>query len=67
MRFKNILLSVFAVSLAGGLFAGDTYTLDAAHATVGFSVRHLGISNVKGSFPKVEGTLTLYGKNMAKS
>ncbi|MBK8575366.1 MAG: YceI family protein [Elusimicrobia bacterium] len=67
MRNKNILLSVISLFLAGGLLAADTYTLDAAHATVGFSVRHLGISNVKGSFPKVEGTLRLDGKNMAKS
>jgi polyisoprenoid-binding protein YceI len=67
MRFKNILLSVFAVTLAGGLFAADSYTVDPAHTTVGFSVRHMGISNVKGTFPGVSGTLMLDEKNMAKS
>ncbi len=67
MRFKSVLLSVFVVSLAGGLFAAETYTVDSAHTTVGFSVRHMGISNVKGTFPAVSGTLTLDEKNMAKS
>lgn len=67
MRFKNVLLSVFGLFLAGGLFAADTYTVDSAHTTVGFSVRHLGVSNVKGTFPKVSGTLMLDEKNMEKS
>jgi polyisoprenoid-binding protein YceI len=67
MRFKNLLISLSVLFLAGGLFAADRYTLDAAHATVGFSVRHLGISNVKGTFPKLSGTLLLDEKNMNKS
>lgn len=67
MRFKSILISLSALVLAGGLFAADRYTVDPAHTTVGFSVRHLGISNVKGTFPKVSGTLVLDEKNMSKS
>lgn len=67
MRFKNLLISLSALFLTGGLFAADLYTLDAAHATVGFSVRHMGISNVKGTFPKVSGTLLLDEKNISKS
>ncbi len=67
MRLKNILLSGWFLALAGAAFAGDTYTLDAAHATVGFSVRHLSVSNVKGTFPKVSGTLILDEKNVSKS
>lgn len=67
MRFKNVILSVFALSLAGGLFAAEAYTVDAAHTTVGFSVRHMGISNVKGTFPKVSGTLMLDEKKIDKS
>ncbi len=64
---KSGLLSVFVLAFTGGLFAADTYTVDASHTTVGFSVRHMGISNVKGTFPKVSGTLLLDEKNMAKS
>lgn len=33
------------------------WTLDPTHTTVGFSVRHLMITNVRGAFEKVQGTL----------
>ncbi len=33
------------------------WTVDPAHTTVGFSVRHLMIANVRGVFEKVEGTV----------
>src|SRR5262249_13069844 len=33
------------------------WTLDPAHTTVGFSVRHLMITNVRGVFEKVSGTV----------
>lgn len=36
-----------------------TWTLDAAHTTVAFTVRHLGISKVRGTFTSVEAHLTL--------
>jgi polyisoprenoid-binding protein YceI len=67
MQIKSVLLSIVALSFAGGLFASDRYTVDEAHSTVGFSVRHLGISNVKGTFPKVSGTLVLNEKDISKS
>ncbi len=37
----------------------STWTVDAAHAEVGFSVRHLMISTVRGRFGAVTGTVTL--------
>ena len=36
-----------------------TWTLDPAHTLVGFSVRHAGISKVRGRFAGVEGALTV--------
>ncbi|HET6231446.1 MAG TPA: YceI family protein [Longimicrobiaceae bacterium] len=36
----------------------STWTLDASHSNVEFSVRHLMISSVKGHFSEVEGTVT---------
>ncbi|WP_218827718.1 YceI family protein [Rubricoccus marinus] len=36
-----------------------TYALDAAHSSLGFSIRHLGVSNVDGSFPEFTGTITV--------
>jgi polyisoprenoid-binding protein YceI len=34
------------------------YTVDPAHTSVGFSVRHMMITNVRGSFGAVEGSVT---------
>ncbi|WP_426563518.1 YceI family protein [Angustibacter sp. McL0619] len=41
-----------------GLTAG-TWTIDASHTEVGFVVRHMMVSKVKGRFSKVEGTITV--------
>jgi polyisoprenoid-binding protein YceI len=35
-----------------------TFALDAAHSHVGFAVRHMMISNVRGEFTKLEGTVS---------
>jgi len=39
--------------------AADTYELDAGHATVGFKMSHLVISEVGGRFNDFEGTVTV--------
>lgn len=53
-------ISAVALSLvAGGAFAGPaTYTIDKDHSNVGFSVRHLMITDVQGKFKEFEGTFT---------
>lgn len=38
-----------------------TYDVDPSHSRVEFSVKHLGIANVKGSFGTFEGTLVVDG------
>jgi polyisoprenoid-binding protein YceI len=38
-----------------------TWTLDPAHSTVGFAVKHMMIATVRGSFGGVAGTVTLEG------
>ncbi|MBQ1443018.1 MAG: YceI family protein [Renibacterium sp.] len=45
-------------STPSGLDAG-TWTLDGSHSEVGFSVRHAGISKVRGKFGEVEATATV--------
>ncbi|MFE9403820.1 YceI family protein [Streptomyces sp. NPDC006530] len=44
-----------------------TYTIDPAHSSIGFTVRHAMVTNVRGSFTEHEGTLTLDGANPAAS
>lgn len=36
-----------------------TYTIDASHSHVGFSVRHMMVSKVRGSFDRFEGTVVI--------
>jgi polyisoprenoid-binding protein YceI len=44
-----------------------TWNLDQAHSVAEFKVKHMMISNVKGHFAKVSGTLTLDASNLANS
>ena len=39
--------------------AADNYRIDPVHSSVGFSVRHMGVSNVKGHFDEFAGSLVL--------
>ena len=41
-----------------GLVAG-TWTIDPAHSEVGFTVRHLMVSKVRGTFKTFDGTITI--------
>ena len=51
-----IAVGVLALMLLGGSATWSaSYTIDASHSEVQFKVRHLGISNVTGSFPVFEG------------
>ena len=43
----------------------DTWHIDLAHTTVEFSVRHMMVSNVKGRFDKVMGTISANGNDPA--
>ena len=46
---------------------GSEWQIDPTHTTVGFSVRHLGISNVHGRFTKVTGSAIVNDSDMTKS
>lgn len=48
------------------LIPTGTWTVDAAHSTVGFAVKHMGIANVRGQFTEFEGTLEV-GEDLAHS
>jgi polyisoprenoid-binding protein YceI len=41
------------------LVPAGTWKVDPAHSSVGFSVKHLGIANVRGKFEEFEGTLEI--------
>ena len=41
------------------LIPTGTWTVDPAHSNVGFSVKHMGIANVRGKFNEFEGMLEM--------
>ena len=43
-----------------------TWSVDPAHSTVGFSVKHLGIATVRGRFDEFDGTLEI-GHDLASA
>lgn len=58
MHIKNILLlSTFGLMIFSSNVNAQSYEIEAAHSSIGFSVRHLGISNVKGTFGKFSGII----------
>ncbi|MCH7549107.1 MAG: polyisoprenoid-binding protein [Candidatus Krumholzibacteriota bacterium] len=68
MKYRTICcaLALVVVSALPSV-AGDKYTIDAGHSSVTFSVKHMVISNVKGSFQKFEGAIVYDAKNMTAS
>jgi polyisoprenoid-binding protein YceI len=54
---RKALLTLAALALAAPAFAQSTWQIDPAHSTVGFSIRHMTVSNVRGVFRKVTGTV----------
>ncbi|MET8179408.1 YceI family protein [Streptomyces sp. NPDC005336] len=43
------------------------YTIDPAHSSIGFTVRHAMVTNVRGAFSEHEGTLSLDGADPSRS
>lgn len=54
MKNMKWLAALLAVAVAGPVLA-DTYDLDAAHTTLGFGVKHMVVSTVKGKFADFKG------------
>jgi polyisoprenoid-binding protein YceI len=69
MMTKRLLLSLFALVLFAGsaLAQTQTWQIDPAHSAAQFSVRHLGISTVRGAFSKVTGTVQYDPADVSKS
>ncbi|WP_432074737.1 YceI family protein [Streptomyces wuyuanensis] len=44
-----------------------TYAIDPAHSSIGFTVRHAMVTNVRGTFGEHEGTLQLDGSDPSRS
>ncbi|HVS51499.1 MAG TPA: YceI family protein [Opitutaceae bacterium] len=60
------LAAVAAAFVSHACAAGDTYTIDAVHSSVAFSVRHF-VSKVPGKFTKFSGAITVDKDNPANN
>lgn len=64
---KAILLFAAIMATSSLALAADTYTIDGAHSSANFSVKHMGISSVHGRFTQVGGTILFDEKAPEKS
>lgn len=65
---KLIQTAVIAAAIAAPSFAfAASYEVDSSHSSAGFSVKHLMVSNVRGEFGKVTGTVNVDDKDISKS
>jgi polyisoprenoid-binding protein YceI len=65
---RAILISAISLLASLSAFAQpSTWSIDPAHSTAQFTVRHLAISNVTGSFTKVAGTVILNEQDITQS
>lgn len=66
---RNTVLSLAAAALLAGASVGQvqTWNIDPNHTAAQFSVRHLGISTVRGAFTKVSGVVQYDQSNPAKT
>lgn len=60
-------LIALSVLVLPAIASASTWVIDPDHSSVGFKVRHLMVSNVKGSFTSFKGTVELDEKDVTKS
>ncbi len=64
---KRSLAVAIALLPALALAQSSTWTIDPAHSHASFTVRHMVISNVRGDFAKLSGTVRLDEKDVTRS
>ena len=64
---KKLVLFVCSVLLTAVPAAAQTWQIDPAHSRAQFTVRHFGISNVRGDFSGISGSAEYDGKDVTKA
>ncbi len=69
MMTRRIFTALFAALLVTGAASAQssTWTIDKNHSQVDFQIRHLGVSNVRGSISGVTGTVIWNEKDLSKA
>jgi polyisoprenoid-binding protein YceI len=66
-KWTVVISAVTLLASLSALAQTSNWTIDPAHSTAQFTVRHLAISNVSGNFTKVAGNAVLNEKDIAQS
>jgi polyisoprenoid-binding protein YceI len=66
---KKLFTAAFALALTATAASAQatSWTIDSKHSSAQFAVRHMMISNVRGSFSNVSGTVNYDGKDPTKA
>ena len=67
MKLFAKLIAVVATLALPTFASASAWNIDPDHSNVGFKVRHLMVSNVKGSFDRHSGTVDINDKDITKS
>lgn len=67
MKRMLAIISTIIVLTVPALALASTWSIDPEHSNVGFKVRHLMVSNVRGNFEKFSGIVDLNDKDITKS
>ncbi len=67
MKRFFILFAAALLFIVPALASAGTWNIDPEHSSVGFKVRHMMVSNVKGEFGKFSGVVDIDDKNIADS
>jgi len=55
--FKRLFITLFLFTIFPSLSFAEIYSIDASHTHIGFSIKHMVISNVRGRFNEFSGTI----------
>jgi polyisoprenoid-binding protein YceI len=66
LKIRNVVLFLLLASLTA-LAQTSTWNIDPNHSAAHFTVRHMGLSNVTGTFDKVSGAAQMDEKDFSKS
>ncbi len=64
---RSSALALALSTFVGGAAHAAPWVLDGDHTTVGFAVKHMMVTDVKGTFDKVTGTVEIDDKDPSKS
>lgn len=67
MRTRLSVLLAFVLFVTAQVFGADEFTIDPAHSSANFGVKHMLISTVHGRFSDVSGTISYDEKDPSKS